>query len=239
MLTSTRLVDRAWVAQETFSVQVERPEGFTFQAGQYADLTVLNPPDRDALGPIRSLSIASAPDAPHLEFVMRLRDTAFKRTLAAMPAGTELLIEGPFDDLRLECGAARPLVFLAGGVGIAPFMSALRGAASGGGALQATLFYANRRPEDAAYLEELLSLERKLRGFRMVPTMTRISESRGSWRGETARLGVDLLARNLPALVGPSYYVVGSPRLISQMRVALRGAGVDDADIGLEMYAGY
>lgn len=234
-----RLLERSRIARETLMVRVERAAGFEFRAGQYADLTVFNPADRDALGPTRSLSIASPPGAPHLEFVMRLRDTAFKRSLATLPLGAELLIEGPFDDLRFDPERPGELVFVAGGMGIAPFLSVLREAAHSENPLPATLFYSNRQPEDAAYLDELRSLEREIRGFRLVPTMTQPAGSTRSWKGATDRLSVRFLEEHLPALIGPTYYLVGSPLFISQLRLGLTTAGVRDSDIGLEMYAGY
>jgi len=53
----------------------------------------------------------------------RMRDTAFKRSLKAMPAGTAVKIEGPFGNLTLHNNAARAAVLLAGGIGITPFRS--------------------------------------------------------------------------------------------------------------------
>lgn len=234
-----RLLSRDEVAHETLAIEVARPTGFAFRAGQYVDLTVFNPADRDALGPTRSLTIASAPGAENLEFLMRIRDTAFKRSLATLPVGVELLVEGPFDDLRMRPQPGRPLVFIAGGTGIAPFLSVLREAVRAGNPLPATLFYSNGRPEDAAYLDELQELESAIRGLRLVATMTRMAESARSWSGETGRLEIGFLERYLPSLVGPTYYLVGGPMLVSQFRWGLTSAGVNDSDIGLEMYAGY
>ena len=236
---STRIVHREFVAHETLAVQLERPDGFEFTAGQYIDVTVLNAADRDALGPMRSLSIASAPGTATLEVVMRVRDTAFKRNLATMPIGTELHLEGPLDDLGLVSGEDREMVFIAGGVGVAPFMSIIRDAAASERVLRGTLFYSNRRPEDAAYIDELWQVERQLRGFSFVPVMTQAHASRRIWRGETSRLGLDLLKRYLPSLSGHAYYLVGGPSLISELRRDLIVSGVPDSDIGLELYAGY
>jgi ferredoxin-NADP reductase len=172
---------------------------------------------------------------------MRVRDSAFKRTVATMPVGAELLVEGPFDDLRLHRGLerGRELVLLAGGVGVAPFLSVLREAAAAGRALPAKLFYSNRRPEDAAYLEEPQQLEHEIPGFHLVATMTRMTESARSWCGAVERLSAGFLGRCLPSVVGPAYYLAGAPFFISQMRAELLGAGVSDLDIGIEMYGGY
>lgn len=239
LLHDSRLAGREWVAHETLAIRVERPARFTFRPGQYVDLTIPNLAERDALGPIRSLSMASAPEAQYLEFVMRLRETAFKRALATMPTGARLLLEGPLDDLDFDRDTGRHRAFIAGGVGIAPFLSLLRGALATKSPIRTTLFYSNRRPEDAAYLQELLDLERAIPGFRLIPTMTRVAESRRAWKGETDRLGLGLFERYLPRLDGLLYYIVGAPTLVSELRWDLVSAGVSDTDIAIELYVGY
>ena len=84
-----------------------------------------------------------------------MSDTAFKRVLKTMPLGTEVRIVGPFGSLILHQNADRPAVFLAGGIGITPFRSMLLQATEQKLPYHLILFYSNRRPEDAAFLEEL------------------------------------------------------------------------------------
>ncbi len=239
MIYSCPLVERKLVARETLSISVHRPAEFSFRAGQYVDLTLTGAPHRDRSGPTRSMSIASAPGADRLEFVMRLRGSAFKRNLAEVPLGTELMVEGPMDDLRFRAEPGREKVFVAGGVGVAPFLGILREAAATEDPLSATLIYANRRPDDALYLRELQQLERELPGFRLIPTMTAVEPDTHRWAGERLRPGSILLQKYLPEIVGPAYYVAGSSSLVSGVRSMLLAAGVSDLDIGLEMYAGY
>jgi ferredoxin-NADP reductase len=235
----SRLIRREYAAHETLACILERPPGFTFRAGQYVDLTLPEPQFDDLLGATRSFSIASAPSERDLLLLMRMRDSAFKRSLAAMPPGAPVLLDGPADDLALQIGDGRPVVLLAGGVGIAPFLSALREAALSATHIATTLFYSNRRPEDAAYLTELCTLATRIPGFRCVPTMTRMAESSWAWTGETERLGMRLLGRHLSTLSGPRYYLSGSTLFISGLCQEIERAGVPGADIRIEMYAGY
>lgn len=227
------------VAEQTIACRVERPDGFDFEVGQYVEVGLVDPPYTDAQGPSRSMSIASAPHEPELCILMRVRDSAYKRSIAELPVGAPLYLEGPADDLGLLRGDDRPLVLVAGGVGVAPFVALLREVARAGGGMPATLFYSNRRPEDAAWLTELEELTGRIPGMRYVPIMTRMSESRQPWEGETERLSVTMLRRHLPELVGPRYYVSGSTFLVSGICQELEGSGVPPRDIGIEMYAGY
>ncbi|MGH7670564.1 MAG: FAD-dependent oxidoreductase [Gemmatimonadaceae bacterium] len=234
-----RVLSNAVVADRTVALQLARPEGFSFTPGQYLDLTILDPTANDEQGPTRSLSIASAPAERELLLVARLRDTAFKRALSGLREGTEVAVDGPFRDLEFPSGGVRPLVFVAGGVGVVPFLSAVRAADLAGHPLPATLFYSNRHPEDAAFLDELGGLAARVSGFRFVATMTRAAESARPWTGETARLGPELFARVLPSLAGPLYYIVGSGGLVSDVRQTLERAGVPRRDIDIELFTGY
>lgn len=58
-----------------------------------------------------------------------MRDSAFKRALKRIPLGTAVKIDGPSGSLTLHKNSSKPAVFLAGGIGITPFLSILRQAA--------------------------------------------------------------------------------------------------------------
>jgi NAD(P)H-flavin reductase len=82
-----------------------------FKAGQYLDMTLLDPPESDAEGNVRSFSIASAPHEETLMVATRMRDTAFKRMLRTMPTGAPVRIEGPSGDLILKKDLTRAAFF--------------------------------------------------------------------------------------------------------------------------------
>src|ERR1700688_3179268 len=132
-----------------------KPEGFEFEAGQFVNFTLLSPGDTDQEGNTRALSIASAPHERNLMVAMRLRTTAFKRTLNSLPLGTELLLQRPYGSMTLPRNTARPAVLLAGGIGITPFRSLVWNAAESLSPRRILLFYSVRIPEEAAFLEEL------------------------------------------------------------------------------------
>ena len=161
MITTTQLVDRQEIAEGTMSFRFEKQFGWTFEAGQSIDITLLVPSETDAEGNTRTFTIASAPYEKSLMVATRLRDTAFKRVLKVMPLGAAVQMEGPAADLTLHRDAARAAVFMSGGIGITPFRSITFAAAKEHLPHRSFLFYSNRRPEDAAFLAELQALERK------------------------------------------------------------------------------
>src|SRR4029077_10568971 len=154
-----KLISREQVAEGTMAFRFEKPSGWAFKAGQAMDMTLLEPSETDAEGNTRAFSIASAPHEESLMVATRMRDTAFKRVLGAMPLGTAVKIEGPFGDLTLHNNTSRTAVFLAGGIGITPFRSIVFRAAKEKLQHSMFLFFSNRRPEDAPFLEEFQAVE--------------------------------------------------------------------------------
>ncbi len=227
------------VAEGTMAFHFERPAGFEFTAGQFLNVTLLDPPETDDEGDDRTFTIASAPCEPDLMVATRMRDTAFKRVLKTAPAGTPVEIVGPSGKMVLHGEAARPAVFLAGGIGITPFRSIIVQATRDRAPHRLFLFYSNRRPEDAAFLEELQALERGNPNYRFIGTMTDMAKSQRPWRGETGYINQDMLARHLGNLNGPIYYIVGPPALVDAMRQMLTAAGAPGGDIRIEKFAGY
>jgi ferredoxin-NADP reductase len=168
-----------------------------------------------------------------------MRDSAFKRALAALPAGDAVCLEGPSGSLTLHGDASRPAVFIAGGIGITPFMSILRQGAHDRPARRLLLLYANHRPEDAAWLEELQVLERGWAGFSLLPVMTAMNRSSQSWSGLAGRIDADMLKSVGAALSRPVYYAAGAPGMVAAMRALLNDCGVEDDDIRSEDFHGY
>ena len=169
----------------------------------------------------------------------RMRDTAFKRVLGAMSIGSQVMIWGPFGNLVLHNNQPRVAVFLAGGIGITPFRSMLVHAANKKLPHRIFLFYSNRRPEDATFLEELQALNGKNQNFTLIATMTDMEKSHRSWNGKTSLISKPILLRYLKDALSPIYYIAGPPRMVQGLHTILTEIGVDDDDIRCKEFAGY
>src|SRR5437016_12767988 len=150
-----KLLNRVEVAEGTMAFRFEKPPGFDFKPGQSADLTLLNPPETDSEGNIRTFSIASAPFEDQLRFATRMRDTAFKRSLKKVPLGTVVKMDSAMGSFTLHKNSAKPAVFLAGGIGITPFSSIVRRADHDRAPHRVYLLYSNLRPDGAPFREVL------------------------------------------------------------------------------------
>lgn len=243
---TAKLLEQHEAAEQTIAFQFQKPAGFSFKPGQFIEITLIDPSQTDAEGNTRAFSISSAPDEPFIMVTTRLRDTAFKRVLSRMPLGTEVKIEGPFGDLTLHNNAARPAVLLAGGIGITPFRSIAINAANKRLPHRIFLFYSNRRPEDAAFLEELRDLENRNQNYKFIATMTEMEKSTHPWNGQVGMVNHTMLDRHLKPAASPEwytagliYYIAGPPQMVRDLRSVLVNAGVDSDDIRIEEFSGY
>jgi len=234
------LLGRTEVAEGTMAFQFEKPDNFVFRAGQYIDLTLSGPEPQ--LGPSQGLthtfSIASSPSDDKLVVTTRMRHSAFKQAISTLPIGSPARIEGPMGSFSLHNNTARQAVFVAGGIGIAPFLSMLKYAAEEKLQHHIVLFYANRYLEDAAFIDALWKLEQDNPRFHFVPTLTRATNNNG-WRGKTGHIGLQMLFAHVGILRGPIYYIAGPPMMVAATRRTLAEVGVDEDDIRTEEFAGY
>jgi ferredoxin-NADP reductase len=234
-----KLKERKEVAEGTMAFRFEKPSAWAFKAGQYLDMTLLDPSETDSEGNVRSFSIASAPHEDTLMVATRMRDTAFKRVLRTMPLGTAVKIDGPSGDLILQNDFTRTAAFLAGGIGITPFRSIVHWAAKDKLSNRIVLFYSNRRPEDAPFLADLQSLERDNPKYKLIASMTEMEKSQQPWNGETGLINQEMLGRHLKGATSPIYYIAGPPAMVKGLHDVLSKAGIKPGDIHCEEFAGY
>lgn len=234
-----KLKSRRDVAAGTMAFTLEKPEGFSFKAGQSADFKLIDPPETDDDGIERTFSLASAPFENDLMVATRMRDTAFKRVLKTMSLGTELIMDAPYGSLTLHNAAARPAVYLTGGIGVTPARSIILQAGHDKRPQKIILFYSNKTPADAAFLDELTAAERANPNFKLVATMTHLDASDASWTGERGLITMQMIQRHAPDLTAPIYYLSGPPAMVEAMRRLLNEAGVDDDNIRSEEFPGY
>jgi len=235
----TKLLGREDIAQGTTAFRFARPSGFDFKPGQAVNLVIETLAGKKTTNFQHAFSLVSAPFEPELVVATRMRDSAYKNALNSLQNGAEVRIDGPFGALTLRSDASRPAIFLAGGIGITPFVSILRQAAHDRLIRDFVLIYSNRRPEDAAYLDELQQIEREYAGLHLVATMTQAAQSGHKWCGETGHINAALLQRHIADLAAPIYYLAGPPALVESMRDTLSELGVKDADVVSEEFYGY
>ena len=196
-------------------------------------------PDRghdDEKGLRRHISLATSPtEHGVVGLATRLRDTAFKRTLAELEVGDEVQVEEPKGSFLLPEDTAATYVFVAGGIGITVFRSMLRYIADESLPYDVTLVYSNRDSESAAFLDELEGLERRIEGLRVILTMT----DESAWAGETRHLDANVLGELVDGLDDKVFLVAGPPEMAEAVAGSLTGAGLPEERVLADKFSGY
>jgi ferredoxin-NADP reductase len=171
----TRVVRSRPLTPTTHGIELEKPATFTFQPTQFTFLQLDTPYGVD----VRQMSLATSPTRSHLEYGVRLSDSAFKHAFAALQPGDPVVVQGPLGHYILD--ASRPAVLVAGGIGITPLKGMTEYAADRQLQIPVRLLYSNRTVEEIAYREELEALERSNPNFHVFHTLTRTEP--GAWGG--------------------------------------------------------
>ena len=175
-------------------------------------------------------------DSDYTRLATRIRDTAFKKTLAELDIGAEVDVEHPKGDFSLPLDTARPYVFIAGGIGITVFRCMLRYIVEEGLSHRVTLVYSNRDRESTAFFDELETMDREQENISVVFVMTDDPE----WEGEKRRVDADFLREHLDGELGDYVHIAaGPPGLVEAMESALKDAGVPEEQVLAQRFAGY
>jgi len=233
-----QIKERREVAKGTLLVIFDlRGREVHFKPGQYFWVTLLDPPYEDEKGPRRHITVVTSPNERGvLGLCTRLRQSAFKRSLAELPIGAEVEVEDPKGSVLLPEDTTQRYVFIAGGIGITVFRCMLRYIAEERLPHRVTLVYSNRDRDSAAFLDELFELEHDNPNLRLVLTMT----DDPGWDGESRRIGAELLHDHLGnELQSLTYLIAGPPAMVDGVVGTLRAAGVPEAQLRPERFSGY
>jgi ferredoxin-NADP reductase len=207
-----------------------------YRPGSYFWVELPNRGLDDEKGLRRHISLVTSPtEEGVVGLATRLRDTAFKQTLAELEVGDEVEVEEPKGSFLLPEETGGEYVFVAGGIGITVFRSMLRYIADEGLPYRITLVYSNRDSESAAFRDELEELERRIDGLRVVLVMTDEEE----WEGERRRLDADVLGELVGGLEGKQFLVAGPPEMAQAVADSLLSAGLPEERVLADKFSGY
>lgn len=190
-----------------------------FAAGQYLELSL---PHRgaDSRGDRRMFSIVTAPVDRTVAIAYRENDpgSSFKTGLGRLEPGASIRATGIWGDFTLPRDATTPLVLVAAGIGITPFLSQLSDLDRRGERRDLVLVYAVAGPSEIAYRTELELLG--VRVFVSSQEPPRDLPTGWTWLGP-GRLTAERLTEAIPDLRERTALISGPPGLVDTLRPAL------------------
>ena len=225
-----RLIEFREIAPKVRHFVFEAPEvrQLAFTPGQFVSFT-------EMLGGkkiTRPYSIASAPDGNRFEICSNLvEDGLFSPHLFAMKPGDTVEAAAPLGFFVLR-NPGREAIFVATGMGIAPFRSMLQAYMGQGYTGELTLIFGVRYQQNLMYGEDFEELARCHPNFHFWPTLSRPSPE---WTGRTGHVQEHLLEaiadrRDLDV------YVCGLKLMVDDVRALLKGMGFDREQIIFDKY---
>ncbi|MEX0697694.1 MAG: ferredoxin reductase family protein [Dongiaceae bacterium] len=222
------------VALKTWELVVEPRRGaaMRFEAGQFVWLTLGRSPFAITEHPF---SMSSCPaDRPRIAFTIKQAGD-FTDRIGATPVGARAYVEGPHGNLTLADRTGDGLVFIAGGVGLAPVMSMLRQLRAEADPRPMKLIYGNRVREQIMYEAELDEMQDAL----ALEICHTLRSPPPGWTGARGDIDDDLLRSRLD-FAGRKrwlYFVCGPAPMIESVGAALGRLGVPSRQIVSEKFS--
>lgn len=219
--TKMKLIKTTQLTPTSYSYSFKPLRPFKYVAGQYMDITMPGV-KIDSRGNRRSFSITSAPADELIEMGVKFYEPSsqFKTALRSLKEGDEIIANQVAGEFLLPKNESTPLVFLAGGIGITPFIAMLRYMLATNKKWPIDLYYFVSDESEIAYKSVL-----KAAVASGVTIHMRV--------GRDARLTDKDIAKHSKA----EYYLSGPPGLINAYKAQLKGSGVKE--IHVDYFTGY
>ncbi|SFS19473.1 flavodoxin reductase [Yoonia litorea] len=210
------LQDIAQVTPDTYQLTFNRPEDFTFEAGQATELAIQKDGIRDEGRPF---TMTSRPNDPHLEFVIKSYPDhdGVTAKVPDLAMTDQVIASEPFGAIT-DHGTG---VFIAGGAGVTPFVSILRTQQQKGEGTS-KLIFANKTPEDIILKETWQSMANVDETF--VVSEGDVPEAR---QGQVNKA----MLEELVADKEQPFYICGPGEMVNDVRDALKDMGVKKENI--------
>lgn len=232
-----KIQDKKEVAKDTLQVTFDSSaEEVNFNPGQYCRVTLINPPYTDDRGDKRFLGFITSPSQKNtFSILTRLGPSAFKKSLAELPIGTEVEIDHIDGRLILPDDKTKHIVFVIGGIGIAPIMGLLRYCHEQSWPYNMTLIYSNTNRESTPFLEELENFAKETEKFKLITIITQDPE----WQGEKRKINGEFIKEHFPKPEENLYFIVGTTRFAPTVFRSIKDIGVSITNLRMEIFTGY
>lgn len=225
-------------SEEIKTFRMARPEGFEFAAGQF--LTVRVQVDGKPL--VRCYSISSPPEATgYVEISVKRQGVVSSMLHATVRPGSMLAVRRPAGKFTYPEGDDRPIVFLAGGVGITPLISMFRHATAAEPMRPATLILSVKDERCIPFRRELEFLAERHPQAKVAVVTS--GGPFGLVAGGPApvgrfggRINGTLIAKLVPDAANSIFMICGPGPMMEAMRQLLASLGVPQAQVRYEAF---
>lgn len=223
-----RFVSKKQMGASTFEFTFDSPK-LQFEPGQYLELTLIHPRS-DMRGYRRIFSIASKPGDDQLTIGTKImaKPSSFKQALMELKPGAIVHATRIAGDFVLPKDPSRPIVCIAGGIGITPFISFVTASDR-----DMQLIYAVNDVSELSFVDTLKQHDIDV----TVVSKDDAKLPDHDWKHRTGWLNQDMLKELIDIDSQPVVYISGPPAMVVNLRQAVKNIGVKDVKV--DEFAGY
>jgi ferredoxin-NADP reductase len=211
-----------------------------FKPGQYLEWT-LGHEKSDSRGNRRYFTISSSPTEKELRLGVKFYPEAssFKKALLKMKIGDTLIASQLAGDFVLPRNKNKKLVFLAGGIGVTPFLSMVKYLIDNKQKRDIAMVYSNKTAEDIAYKNFLDTASTTPLPLKMTYTLTDAKNLPTYWEGSSGHITERMIQSKIPDFKDRMFYVSGPHRMVSETEQVLKNLGVKNSQIKVDFFPGF
>lgn len=213
---------------DTWTLQLKGPQ-FDYRPGQFMLLRLRR---NGKLSESHPFTISSSPTGELLSVTPKAIGD-FTATLGETKPGDTAYVEAPYGVFSYLNHTGLKLLFIAGGIGITPFMSMLRYMRDAGDERDVVLIWGNKTEADIAFREEIAEMERSMRSLRIVHVMS----SQDDFEGERGFITRDLIERHVEDIGSRQVFLCGPPVMMEAVRPVVDSLGVPKQQVHFERFA--
>lgn len=230
-----KLKEKVNVATNTMVFNFGKVDKFAFAPGQYLEWTLPHK-NMDSRGNRRFFSISSAP-SEDLQIAVRFHDkpSSYKRAMLSMNPGDEIVATSLSGDFVMPTKIDTPVVFMAGGIGIAPFRSIIQDIVDKNIRVDMIIMYSNRNITEIAFSD--LFEKARANGVRTVYTLTDPTALPPNWNREVGHFTPEMIKKYVPDSDKRIFYISGPAPMVQSTEAMLRS--VPTKKIITDYFPGY
>jgi ferredoxin-NADP reductase len=217
-----KIISIEYVTPDVKSLKFEKPEGFSFEPGQAADVSINQP---DLINEKRPFTFTSLNESDYLEFTIKIYNehNGVTKKIANLKSGDELLVSPAWGSISYKGEG----IFIAGGAGVTPFLAILRSLERRNEIGNNKLIFANKTEADIIRKDEF----EKILGKNFINILSNEKLEKYSYGYITE----DFL-KSMSGDLNKMFYLCGPPPMMDAVEKQLKNLHVDENSIIKEAF---
>lgn len=226
------------IAHTIWEFIFEPTRKFSFIPGQYLEWTVPHS-HTDSRGNRRYFTIASSPTEKNLRLTVKIpvdKPSSYKNALKNLKTGDSIFATNLEGEFVLNKDTDQKYVFIAGGIGVTPFISFVKNALDKNQKIPGVLFYIAHDVSEFVYKDLFATAEKKI-GLKVIYVLGE-NPPKG-WNGEVGRLSEEMIKKHLSDFESPIYYISGPQPMVMAYEDLLQKIGNGNIKYKADFFPGY